>query len=458
MEPSISEQIAKYYEEADETQIPEQVYTRTKECILDWLGNAIGGASLESSDLVRKAMLPGDYPGGCTVMLHGTAPADKAAFANAAAAHGLEMDDSNTQAGGHPAVSIITPAFAVAEEEDASGLDLMRAVIWGYDTMVRVGRAVIPDNHFERGFHPTATCGIFGGTTAVSRLKKLNAKQLANALGIAGGFSAGNLECYADGTLTKRINPAHASMCAITASKLAEVGYGGPRWIFEGKCGFLHAYTDGAEPENMLKNLDYSEYPIMYTAFKPYASCKYTHAPIDSVIKVMKKNGLTANAVEKITIDVVSMAMRAVVEPKEIKYNPPNVGAAQFSLPYSAAVAALFGQASVDVFNDQLLKEPAVKQMMQKVEMIHTGKMDKYLPYVFAATACIQTTDGRQFEELTTYTKGDPENPMTPEELKSKFISLATRNISEEKALTLYRAVSGLEKIKVRDLTALIRA
>ena len=401
-------------------------------------------------------MLTDDYAGNCTVMLDRKAPADKAAFVNAAAAHGLEMDDSNTHAGGHPAVSIITPAIAVAEEVDASGEDLINAVIWGYDTMCRVGMAVIPDNHFERGFHPTATCGIFGGTAAVALLKKFTAKQLADALGIAGGFSAGNLECYADGTLTKRINPAHASLCAITASKLAAQGYGGPRWIFEGKCGFLHAYTDGAEPENMLKNLDYSEYYIMHTAFKPYASCKYTHAPIDSVIKAMKNNRLKPEDVEKITIDVVSMALRAVVEPREIKYNPPSAGAAQFSLPYATAVAALFGAASVDQFDEKLLKDPAVKAMMQRIEMVHTGAMDQYLPYTFAATASILTKDGREFKELTTYTKGDPQNPMTPQELKDKFLSLACRNVSQDTALKLYDAVCNLEKINVRDLTALI--
>lgn len=454
--PSISEQLAKYYVSADTSKIPQIVYDRAKECILDWLGNAIGGASLDTTEMAKRAMIVDDYPGSCTVMLGQKAPADKAAFVNAASAHGLEMDDSNTHAGGHPAVSIITPAFSVAEEMDASGLELMRAVIWGYDTMCRVGMAVIPDNHFERGFHPTSTCGIFGGTTAVSMLKKFNEKQLADALGIAGGFSAGNLECYADGTLTKRINPAHASMGAINAAKLAAQGYGGPRWIFEGKCGFLHAYTDGAEPENMLKNLDYSEYYLMHTAFKPYASCKYTHAPIDSVIKIMKGHSLNPEDVEEIVIDVVSMALRAVVEPKEIKYNPPSAGAAQFSLPYATAVAALFGAASVDQFDDRLLKDPAVKAMMQRVRMVHTGEMDKYLPYTFAAKADIRLKDQRFFSELTTYTKGDPQNPMSPQELKDKFLSLATRNIDKNRALKLYDLVCNLEKVSVRDLTAVI--
>lgn len=454
--PSISEQLAKYYTEADSSAIPAKVRTRAREIILDWLGNAIGGSNLESTEMVKKALLSDGCPGIVTVMGGGCGPADKAAFVNAASSHGLEMDDSNTQACGHPAVAIIPATLAAAEEAGASGWDFITAVIWGYDAMVRVGRAVNQDNHFERGFHPTATVGIFGGTTAVSMIKKFSAEQLKNALGIAGGFSAGNLECYADGTLTKRLNPGHASMAAITATKLAAAGYRGPRWIFEGKCGFLHAYSDDVNPEQMLKNLDYSEYGLMYTAFKPYASCKYTHAPIDCTIKIMKNNGIQAEEIEKISVDVVSMAVRAVVEPREIKYNPPVVGAAQFSLPYSVAVAALYGQASVDQFQPELLTDPAVKAMMNRVEMEHTGAMDKYLPYVFASAVVIETKDGQKYEDLTTYTKGDPENPMSSEELKHKFFSLACRSISKEKAEQIYAASMDLENISIRHLTALL--
>jgi len=454
--PSISEQLAKYYVDADPSVIPEEVRARAKEIILDWLGNAIGGSKLESTEMVKKALLADPYPGNTTVMGGGFAPADKAAFINAASSHGLEMDDSNTVACGHPAVVVIPATLAAAEEEGASGKDFITAVIWGYDAMVRVGRAVNQAKHFERGFHPTATVGIFGGTTAVSMIKKFDAEQLKNALGIAGGFAAGNLECYSDGTITKRLNPGHASMGAINATRLAAAGYGGPRWIFEGSRGFLHAYSDDVAPEQMLTKLDYSDFGIMYTAFKPYASCKYTHAPIDCTIKIMKSKGIKAEDIEKISVDVVSEAVRAVVEPREIKYNPPVVGAAQFSLPYSVAVAALYGQASVDQFQEKLLTDPTIKAMMNRVEMSHTGALDKYLPYIFAATVTIETKDGRKFEDLTTYTKGDPENPMSREELKNKFFSLACRSISKEKAEALYNAVMNLENIPVRELTALL--
>ncbi|MDR2089074.1 MAG: MmgE/PrpD family protein [Clostridiales Family XIII bacterium] len=454
--PSISEQIAAYYEQADQNAIPADVVYHAKECVLDYLGCAIGGASLESTRIVKKSLIPKDYAGICSVVLDERAPAEKAAFINAAAAHGLEMDDSNTQAGGHPGAPIISAALAVAEERDASGLDFLRAVIWGYDLMVRIARAAVPDTCFERGWHPTAIFGIFGATVAASMLRGTDAGRLVNALGVAGGFAAGNLECYADNSLTKRLNPGHAAYGAVTASSLAEFGYVGPRWIFEGGCGFLHAYSDGTRPERMLENLDYSEYPLSYTAFKPYASCRYTHAPIDSTLKIRSAHGVKPEDVEKIVVDVVSMAVRAVVEPRELKYNPDNIAGAQFSLPYTVACAMLFGAVSVEQFTEELLHDADVKAMMDKVEMLHTGEMDRYLPHIFAANVTVRTKDGKEYTELTTFTKGDPEAPITKDELKGKFLSLAKINIDEARALRIHDAVFRLDDIDVRKLTELL--
>jgi 2-methylcitrate dehydratase PrpD len=256
--------------------------------------------------------------------------------------------------------------------------------------------------------------------------------------------------------LTKRLNPGHAASCAVTASSLAEFGYVGPRWIFEGNCGFLHAYSDNAAPARMLEKLDYSEYPLIYTAFKPYASCRYTHAPIDSTLKIRNAHGVKPEDVEKIVTDVVSMAVRAVVEPRELKYNPGNIAGAQFSLPYTVACAMLFGAVSVEQFTEELLRDKALKAMIDKVEMLYTGEMDKYLPHIFAANVTVRTKDGKEYSELTTFTKGDPEAPITAEELKAKFLSLAKINIDEQRALRIYDAVFKLADMRVKELTELV--
>jgi 2-methylcitrate dehydratase PrpD len=245
-------------------------------------------------------------------------------------------------------------------------------------------------------------------------------------------------------------------MGGINAARLAAVGYTGPKWVFEGKHGFFRSYTDNPTPERMLENLDYSEYPIEIASFKPHACCRYNHAPIDSILKIMTEQRLKADDIGKIVIDTCSMAIRAVVEPHSIKYDPPNVAAAQFSLPYTAACAALFGDVSVSQFTEEKLKDPAIRGFIHNIEMVHTGEMDQYLPEIFAATAAIHTKDGREFKELTKFSKGDPENPMSKKEIKDKFMALAQMTVSANKARKIYDTIMNVDHLStIKDLTKL---
>lgn len=453
-DPSYSEQLGEYYYKLDRKAIPQEVLDYTKFVILDYLGCAIGGANVDTTKQVKAIYM--DRLGECTVFNGGKAPVERAAFINGAASHALEMDDASFFAGGHPAVVIISAAMAMAEKQNASGREFMDAVILGYDMMCRVGRGVVPDHCFDRGWHPTATNGIFGATLASAVLLKLNAKQIANAWGIAYGFSSGNLECYADASMTKRLNPGHAAQSGINAARLASTDYTGPRWCFEGRHGYFTAFTDDPTPERMIENMDYSYYGIMNAAFKPHACCRYNHAPIDSTVKIMKDHGITADDIEKIVVDTCSMALRAVVEPRELKYAPDNIAGAQFSLPYGVTAAVLFGDASVQQYTDEKIHSQEVKDFIRRVEMIHSGEMDQYLPDIIAASAEVHTKDGRVFKEFTKFAKGDPENPMSDEECRNKFMSLATMSISESRAAEIYDTVMRLDELgDIHELTRL---
>ena len=451
---SHSQLIAEFYVNAGVAAIPQTVVRHAKAVITDWVGCGVGGANVESTNMVKKVFLE---PGPCAVFCGAKAPARNAAFINGSSSHALEMDDASYDAGGHPAVVILPAAMAIAETEGASGMEFLSSVVWGYDMMTRVGRGIVPDNAFERGWHPTAICGIFGATAAAALLMKLDAAKIANAFGIAGGFASGNLECYQDGSLTKRLNPANAAMGGINAALLASAGYTGPKWCFEGKHGFYRSYTDDPRPERMLENLDYSEYAIELASFKPYANCRYNHTPIDSVLKIMEDHGLKAGNIEKVIVDTCSMAIRAVVEPRDIKYVPPNVVGAQFSLPYAVACAALFGNASVTQYTDEKIKDPEILDFAKRVEMIHTGAMDAYLPSIFAAEAEIHTKDGKTFKHMTKYSKGDPENPMSTEENKDKFMSLCQMTVSAARSREIYDTIMNIDTLSsIRDLTDLI--
>lgn len=454
---SISERLSKYYLDYDMKSLPPEVLEKAKEVVLDYLGCVIGGSKIDSTEMVKRALIKMPCPAEATVVGDVKASCETAAFINGVASHGLEMDDMSSASGGHPAVVILPAAIAAAEMLEAPGMELLMAVIWGYDMMTRVGSGAVPDNEFARGWHPTATNGIFGATVAVGYLMHLNEKQMANALGIAGGFSSGNLECYADGSLTKRINPGNAAHGAIVACRLAAQGYTGPRWIFEGRSGFLKSHTDDPQPENMLRSMDYSWFPIMLASFKPYANCRYNHSPIDALLTLMKDYSIDYREIQEITVDVVGGALRAVAEPAAIKYDPPNVVGAQFSLPYSISVAAIKGRAFIEEYTEEMLHNPEVRKLMPKVKIIHTGKMDAYLPTYFASEVCIRLSDGSERSQFVQFCKGDPENPMSKKELADKFRSLARLAISDEgKIDSIIRLVHELENKNSTELCALL--
>lgn len=458
LDPSISGQICSYHKKLLQNVLPDEVIEYTKQVITDYVGCLIAGSTSDAAVKARKAMEKVQAVGNSTIVSGKKTQAEFAAFVNGCAGHALEMDDTIYEAGGHVAVSVIPTALAVAEELDSSGKEMIEAVVLGYDTMTRVGHGEIPDNCFERGWHPTSVNGIFGSVVTAGYLMKLSTKQMENALGIAGGFASGNLECYEDGSDTKPLNPANAAMSAILAARLAAADYSGPKWIFEGAKGFLRSYTNDGKgiPEKMIEDMDKSIFYIMKASFKPYACCRYNHCPIDSVIQIMNENHLAPEDIEKVIVDVCSLAVRGVVEPREVKYNPPSIVGAQFSLPYSVAIAVLFKNASVHEYRQELLIDPKIHDIMRRTEMIHSGEMDQYLPDNTAAKVIIETKDHRKFECLTKYNKGDVQNPFTKEELKQKYMDLATMAINEKQAEEIYDAIQRLDKISVREMTSVM--
>ena len=158
----------------------------------------------------------------------------------------------------------------------------------GYDVAVRVGLAALPGVHYARGFHPTATAGVFGATAALARLTRASSEHLTSAFGIALSEAAGSLQFSVDGAQTKPLQVGFAAHDAILAHRFAAAGVRGPDEAFEGRSGFLHAYSDGADPAELLDRWD-GVHEIDRTAFKPYPCCRYMHAAIDTIVEIVRE-------------------------------------------------------------------------------------------------------------------------------------------------------------------------
>jgi len=299
--------------------------------------------------------------------------------------------------------------------------------------------------HYSRGFHPTGTCGTFGATAAAAKILGLSEVQMVNAFGIAGSQTAGSMEFLAQGAWTKRMHPGWAAHNGIIASLLAKKGFKGPSTIIEGRDGFLHAYSGNADRNIVLGGIG-SNFEIMKTSIKPHACCRYKQPPIDGIVKIMRENQLKPEDIEEVKLGILKAGFPIIVTPEELKYNPKSMVDAQFSMPFGAAVAILYGEASLDQYRKKVIQSPEVKEMMKRVRCMEDPELEKVYPKQWPATAEIKTKDGRTFFTRIDYPKGDPENPLSWDELIEKFDRVTSSIYSKARRQKVIEQVRVIEK------------
>jgi len=447
----ITQELAKYCSGLRFNQLPEEVIDRAKYFFLDFIGVACRGSQEESSKTIYRfvrEMIRG--PGnGVIIGTEQRAPYLSAALANGTSAHAIEMDDVNNEASLHPGVVVFPSSLATGERVGAGGKDFIEAVVSGYEVMIRLGRALGPENSYKRGFHPTGTCGTFGSSIAASKLMRLKEERMVSAMGIAGSQAAGSMEYLAQGAWTKRFHAGWAALSGMTAAQLAQKGFQGPSSIIEGRDGFLHAYSNGSDPGKVLEGIG-SWFGVMRTSVKPHACCRYMQPPIDAVLKILKENDLQPDRVEKIRLGLLRAGSHLIAEPIESKYSPQSIVDAQFSAPFGAAVALLYRKAGLDEFQLSKIKSEEVKRVVRLVECVVDPELDRTFPRQWGATAEILTREGKKYFAKVDYCKGDPENPLSWDELIEKFHGLCHRRMTKERRLKVVEEVRRLEK--VRDL------
>jgi len=432
--------------------LPSNVVDGVKYYALDFLGVIARGSQEESSKAMYRFVkgLGIANEGGVVIGTKMKTSFQYSALANGTAAHSLELDDVNNEASLHPGVVIFPAAIAACEMANKGGKDFIEGVVLGYEVMIRLGKALGPKEHYSKGFHPTGTCGTFGATATVAKIMGLSEQQTLNAIGLAGSQAAGSMEFLTQGAWSKKMHPGWAAHNGIIASLLAKNGFTGPSSIIEGRFGFLHAYSDNANPEKVIDGLG-NDFEILKCSIKPHACCRYMQPPIDAILKIVKENKIKPADVEKITLGILQAGYSIIASPIESKRNPQTIYEAQFSMPYGAAVAILFGKATLNEFTQDKLNSPEITALMEKVFCVKNPELDKVYPKHWPATAEIKTKAGKVFSTRLEYPKGDPENPLTWDELIEKFNGLASTIYSEtrrEKIIEQVKNIDDIEKLK----------
>ena len=454
---AITQALASFVAELSYEDLPPEVVDRAKYLCLDFAGVALSGSTTPSAKAVVQAIKhTGRFGTSVVVGTPTRALPEYAALANGTAFHSIELDDVNNEASLHPGVVAYPTALAMADMASVDGKSFIAAVTAGYEVIIRLGRALKPAEHYGRGFHPTGTCGAFGAAAVSARLLGLKEEAFSYALGIAGSQAAGSMEFLAQGAWTKRLHPGWASHSGMWAALLAREGFLGPTTIIEGGKGFLHAYSGDADPDLVLRDLG-EVFHITRTSVKPHACCRYNQGPIDCILDLVDRYTLRATDVEEARVGVLGAGYEIVAAPEEEKRNPRSVVDMQFSMPFGAAVALLYGRASLAEYAPGVAERPEVRELMGRVRCVRDPGLDEQFPRLWPAWAEVLTRDGRVLRSDIKYPKGDPENALTWDEMKGKFVDLSAPVISPERQREVIAAVEALEDMRdVRELATLL--
>ena len=424
--------------------LPAEVLDRARYFLVDYLAVAIRGSREDSAKALQR-MVERLGANGCSTVIGTrmrTIPG-LAALANGSAAHGIEQDDTHSGGSIHLGATMYSAALALAETLPDTSMDaLLTAVVAGYEAAARIAMAVQPKEHYALGFHMTATCGVFGAAITSAKILGLTAEQTLAAVGIAGSMAAGSMEFLAEGAWTKRIHPGLAAQSGIQAALLAAEGFSGPLHILEGRDGFLHGYSRNPVADRLTADLGKS-FEILHTAVKPHSCCRYMQGPIDAILAMMREHHLEAGQIQRIDIAVLEAGWGIVAEPRAKKYNPESVVDAQFSMPFGAAVAVIDGAAGLDQFTLEKARSPKVRELMNRVALVKDARLEETFPKEWPARVVIELENGQRHESFVRYPKGDPENPLTWEEMTAKFRSLAGAVVSQDRCDEIIAAISA---------------
>ena len=435
--------------------LPPEVAERVKLLVFDNVGIALRARHEAQSTpgLVAAAAKLGLTGGVATVIGDAAAYTPPgAALINGTLAHSLDFDDTHARGSIHPSAPIVPAAFAAAEMTGASGARVLAAIVAGYEVQIRLSLALGPSDHYARGFHPTATCGAFGATAAAANVFGLTAEQIQWGFGICLSQAAGSMQFLFDGAWTKRYHVGHAAMCGLTAACLAGEGFRGPAEAIEGKDGFLNAYAPNSDPAKAVEGLG-AVWETMAIAVKPYPSCRYSHAALDALLHLRAAEAIDAAEIEAVEIGLPRVGWNIIGDPETEKQNPRNVVDCQFSMPFVAAVALRQGGMEWDDYARHIADAETLS-LCRRVTSVVDAQAEAEFPARMSGVARVRTASG-VFEEFVAVPKGEPENFVTPAELRAKFDGLTGPYLDAGERDALATTLLSLEQAE--DVGAVLR-
>ncbi|MGZ5233940.1 MAG: MmgE/PrpD family protein [Burkholderiales bacterium] len=418
--------------------------------LLDTLGVAIAGAQEDAAVISRR--IAGQARG--VALVWGTqrrAEPTEAAFLNGIAANVLDFDDCTDNLGGHPSAPVLPALFALAEKLGASGRDVLTAYVVGFETETQLGRGV-NFHHYEKGWHPTATLGVFGAGAASAHLLGLDEERTTQVLALCASMAAGlksNL-----GSMGKPLHVGSCSRNGLLAALLACEGFTGNADALEHHHGFLEVFN-GAGTYSVQRILAKWGAPwdieIPGIAIKQYPCCLSTQSAVDLALDLVRTHDVKSEQVTRIVSRTSQRRLEHTNRPQ-----PRSALDAKLSIQYVLARAVTDRRIALDHFEGDAFKSPHVQHVMQRVNAL---PFDAGGPAPdMGATMTIELDDGRSVSGTIDHPVGHAVGkPLDPRLLAAKFYSCASPTLADEQIDRIADTIDRFERIDdLRTLTAML--
>ncbi len=434
--------LAKFAAELEFNKIPENILNYLKLLFLDGVGCCIHGNTLEWTKTLEEVVTNKEDNNQCSIIgMNKKTTLLNAVLINSTAGHGFESDDIHRESILHPNSIIVPVSINVAEKiGNVNGKKFLTSVVAGYEVATRIGSAAGTEL-LLRGFHPQGTHGTIAAAITAGKLMNFNTEQMINAIGIAGSLGAG-LMAAQEGAMVKRLHSGRAAQAGVLAAELSAKNFTGIQNIVEADYGgFLSSFSGKNDFARSTRNL-YKEWECINTGIKPYASVTSIHTALDCLKHIMKNNNILAKDIKNIKAKISHPTYVHCAW----SYKNHNITSAQMNIYYGLALIALEGELFVNQFSKDKISNPEILDFMKKITAEVDPKIES-LGHEFRHMASIEltTNDNKKFNHTEKYRKGSPENPLTKDQIISKFKTLAAYSYDDTKINTIKEKIENIE-------------
>ncbi len=425
---SATKAVVDFIIQSDLESFPKEAVGQAKRCLIDGLGVILAGSTDESSIILRNQVRSQGGRKEATVLGTETfrAPAALAARANGTSGHAMDYDDTQLSNSPnrifglltHPTIPPLSASLAVGEKLSVTGARFVEAFLTGFEVECKIAEAIRPD-HYQRGFHSSGTCGVFGAMACAAKLMRLDGKKIEIAVGIAASLAAGIRVSF--GTMTKPLHVGRAAENGVMAAELASMGYTAGENALDGPWGFFQVLGGGLDEDSLVGALG-NPHSILDpgVSVKPYPSGSLGHPSMDALLQIVEEHDIRPETIETI----VFRAGKNILNP--LRYRKATTALeAKFCIPFILSSIVLRRRAGIHEFTDAFVSSPEVERMMERVEIVHDLEIEAKGFDKMRSAVEVRLRNGKSHVQQAEVYRGGPERPLTRGELHGKFTECA---------------------------------